>query len=775
MKQLLQNIRMGESVVTEVPVPAVGPKQVLVQVAASLVSAGTERMVVDFAEKSLIDKARARPDLVRQTVEKAQREGLLTTIDAVRNKLDQPLALGTSCAGTVIEVGAELTDFSVGDRVACAGGGFASHAQVVAIPRNLLVKLPDSVIFEDAAFTTLAAIALQGIRLADPRLGEIVAVIGLGLLGQLTVQMLKAAGCVVVGMDIQAERAELAAQMGADEIATNSNKLEQLCLDLSAGQGVDAVLITADTKSNQPVETAGQIARKKGVVVAVGAVGMNIPRRIFYDKELALHVSSSYGPGRYDWSYEEEGNDYPHAYVRWTENRNMQAFVQMLASRQVDPQPLITHRFPIDEAAEAHELITGKRAEPFLGVLLTFPDKPDLSRTLVLNRKIASSSMLNEATSASSGQLTEIRLGVIGAGNFANATLLPSLKGIKKLVKVGIASSGGVSARTAADRFGFGYCTSETEQILQDNNINTVAILTRHNLHARQVLAALEAGKNVIVEKPLCLTEIELQSIIDFYRTEVMSVGEEGSTLVNGSQPRANGSPNGTSEVPQAKHNQLHERPMPYLMVGFNRRFAPFITELKEHLRKIDEPLMLHYRTNAGFIPTDHWLQNPRIGGGRLLGEGCHFIDLLLYLADSPVKSVGTRSLPEGGRYTHDNFVVTLEFANGSIGVLTYVANGDKGFPKEFCEVFGGGLSARIDDYRTLQIRHGKTKISRHARLRQDKGHMGEWQALTNYLLGDEQEPISFGEIVHTMEVSLAAKEAMAVEGNKIELTETRS
>lgn len=756
MKQLLQNVKSGESIVTEVPVPAMGRGHALVQISASLVSAGTERMVVDFAEKNMLEKARARPDLVRQTVGKAQREGLLTTIDAVRNRLDQPLALGTSCAGTIVKVGSELKGFKIGDRVACAGAGYASHAEVVTVPQNLLMKLPHNVEFEDAAFTTLAAIALQGIRLADLRLGETVAVIGLGLLGQLTVQMLKASGCVVIGMDIQFQRAELALQIGANAVTTDAKQLEQLCLENTSGQGADAVLITADTKSNQPVETAGEIARKKGTVVAVGAVGMDIPRRIYYDKELAFHISSSYGPGRYDPAYEEGGQDYPYAYVRWTENRNMQAFIQMLSAKQVDVKPLISHRFPIDDAPEAHELITGKRDEAFLGVLLTFPDAPDLSQTLVLKPDSTDINLPN--TTASAGQLSEVRLGVLGAGNFANATLLPAIKNIKQLVKVGIASSGGVSARTSADRFDFGYCTSNIDQILQDDAINTVAILTRHNLHAKQVLAALRAGKNVFVEKPLCLTEDELQMIVDFY-----TVHDNGALnfSANGVESTRNG---------YKSDSRRNEFQLPYLMVGFNRRFAPYVEELKTHLQKIDEPLVLHYRANAGFIPADHWTQNPKVGGGRLLGEGCHFIDLLLYLTGKPVQRVTTRILPNAGRYSDDNFVTTLEFVDGSLGTVTYVANGDKGFSKEMLEVFGGGLSARIDDYRTMQIRHNSVRVNRTARLRQDKGHAAEWKALTSYLTGTGVRPMTLDDIVNSMRVTFAAHKSMADDGIPISL-----
>lgn len=372
MKQLVQSIRSGQAAVVEVPSPSVDAGQILVQVQASLVSAGTERMIVDFAEKNLLQKARSRPDLVRQTVDKARREGVLTTLEAVQNRLDRPMAPGYACAGTVIAVGADVTGFETGDRVACAGAGYAVHAELIAVPQNLAVKLPEGAGFEAAAFTTLGAIALQGIRLADAKLGERVAVIGLGLLGQLTVQMLKAAGCIVVGMDIQPQRAELALQSGADLVVTTAEQLTLICQQLTDGVGVDSILITADTKSNQPIELAGEIAREQGVVVAVGAVGMTIPRKVYYEKELDFRISRSYGPGRYDVNYEERGQDYPIAYVRWTENRNMQAFVQLVASGRVDIEPLITHRFPIAEATDAYNLIMGKQNELFLGVLIVY-------------------------------------------------------------------------------------------------------------------------------------------------------------------------------------------------------------------------------------------------------------------------------------------------------------------------------------------------------------------------------------------------------------------
>ena len=726
MKQLIQHINTGLAQVQEVPAPRARSGGILVQNAASLVSAGTERMIVDFAEKNLLDKARSRPDLVRQTLDKAQREGVLTTLDAVRSKLDQPMALGYSCAGTVIEVGDGANKFQIGDRVACAGAGHASHAEIVSIPKNLAVKLPEEVGFEAAAFCTVGAIALQGIRLTDVKLGEVVAVIGLGLLGQLAVQMLKAAGCVVIGLDPQAERAQLALQMGADAAVSSREDLIAACLQRSAGHGADAVLIAADTKSNEPVETAGEACRKKGVVTAVGAVGMNIPRKIYYEKEIDFRISCSYGPGRYDAQYEEKGHDYPYAYVRWTEGRNMGAFAQLAGAGQINLDPIITHRFPIEDSPRAYELITGKTGEPFLGVLLTYPDAPDLSRRIALQPK-AQSAPQNERASV---PIARVGLGVLGAGGFANATILPAAEELPAIKFLGIASSGGLSARSAADQFGFDYCASDEKAILDDPNVDLVAVLTRHHLHARQVVAALEAGKHVFVEKPLCLSEAELQKIEKAYA---------------------------------ARDDE------PLLMVGFNRRFAPFVVELKKHLQKVREPLMMHYRVNAGYIPPDHWTQDISQGGGRLLGEGCHFIDLLIHLADSAPRRIITRALPDAGKYAADNLLITLEFADGSLGTITYLANGNKAFGKEMLEVSGGGLSARLDDYRSLTICGATERVKQNARLRQDKGHRAEWSALAGFLTRSSTRPITFEETVISTRATFAAWESLQ-SGEAVEL-----
>jgi predicted dehydrogenase len=720
MKQVVQTFKTGELQITDVPSPMTRSRGILIRTRASLVSAGTERMVVDFAEKNIVQKAKSRPDLVRQVLDKAKREGILTTVDSVRNRLDQPLPLGYSSAGVVLEVGKEGGDFRVGERVACAGGGFASHAETAYIPRNLAVKLPDNVSFEAGAFSTIGAIALQGIRQSEVVLGSRVAVIGLGLLGQLTVQMLKAAGCQVFGVDINPLRVALALESGADVACTNSTAVTDAHA-FTANCGFDAVLITADTESSEPVALAGELARSRGIVVAVGAVGMHIPRKIYYEKELDFRLSRSYGPGRYDPEYEERGQDYPYAYVRWTEGRNIEAFVRLLADGKINLQPLITHRFPIEEATKAYDVITGKTGEPFLGVLLTYSEDASTSGKITVGKVFGKA-----GAAIHQPQMESVRLGILGAGNFAHATLLPALKGMPHVELLGIASGSGLSAQSAARRFNFSYCATDVREILDDPQINTIAVLTRHHLHARQVVAALEGGKHVFVEKPLCLTEEELVSVTAAYHA-----ASERARL-QGSKPQA-------------------------LMVGYNRRFAPFIVDLKRELESVGEPLMLHYRVNAGYIPPDHWTHDPLQGGGRLLGEACHFIDLLIHLAGSAPVRITTHALPDGGRYSHDNLSVAISFANGSLGTVTYVSNGDKSFGKEALEVFGGGLSARLDDYRALLISREGRKVKRTARLRQDKGHRAEWQALVSHLTGTSVEPISFAEIVLSTRATFAA------------------
>ncbi len=711
MKQLLQNLRTGETAIADVPMPSCQPGTVLVRTAASLVSAGTERMVVEFAEKSLVGKARSRPDLVMQVVDKARREGVLTTVDAAFNRLDQPMPLGYSSAGEIVAVGDEVQDLKVGDRVACAGGGYAVHAEYAIVPKNLLAHLPDNVDFESAAFVTLGAIALHGFRLADSKLGERVAVIGLGLLGLLTCGIAAAAGCHVIGVDLDPRRVELAERMGF--VAVSRDQAEEAALAFSRGQGCDAVLICADTPSDDPVTLAGALARDRANVVAVGAVGLNIPRKIYFEKELNVVNSRSYGPGRYDPSYEEQGLDYPIGYVRWTEGRNLEAIVDLLASGRLDVQPIISHRFPIAEAPQAYELITGKTEEAFLGVLLTYPPTGDHKRpTLDPKPKIT--------VSPSS---PVVRLGVIGAGNFASAVMLPAVKKIESIELVGVVSGSGLNANHAAKKFAFRYAADSVDQILADPEINTVAILTRHAQHADLAIRALQAGKHVFVEKPLAIDAAELDEVLP--------------------------------------HTQLATDNSQLLTVGFNRRFAPLTQELSAFLAGRQEPLVAHYRVNAGYIPLKHWLHDPQEGGGRIIGEGCHFVDFLTFLVGAPPVSVTTHAIPDGGHYKEDNILMTFTFPDGSLGSVTYVANGDKAFPKERVEAFTGGRVAVLDDYRSLEMVHDGRRVVRKARLRQDKGHRAAWEAFAKAVLYTGQPPIPYDQLFGVTAATFAAVEAL--------------
>jgi predicted dehydrogenase len=701
MKQVLQQPRTGEISVSEVPAPQLVPGCVLVRIAASLVSVGTERAASEFANKNLLQKAQARPDLVRDVLDKVRRDGLFSAVQAIRSRLDQPLALGYSSAGRIVGIGEGVTDIRVGDRVACAGAGYAVHAELACVPRLLVAKLPEPspVTFDEAAFATLGSIALHGVRTGDVRLGDTVAVIGLGLLGQLTVQILKAGGCRVLGMDIQPNRAELAARLGADATAASSSQFRDLCYERSRGVGVDAVLITAETQSSDPVNFAAEIVRDRGVVVAVGMVGMDIERRLYYEKELDFRVSRSYGPGRYDAAYEQKGRDYPIGYVRWTETRNMEQFIELLHHGKLDLKSLITHRFPIDRAHGAYDLITRRTGEQFLGVLITYPEQPNQSQTLGLAGR-----------DVGSHTITPVAIGLLGAGSFAASTLLPAIKQVTGVDFVGVCNATGVRGRHAAEKFGFRYCTTDEKEILNDARISTVVIATRHHLHAHQAIAALNAGKHVFCEKPLCLSEEELADVVRSYTRSTTT--------------------------------------QPFLMVGFNRRFAPLALRMKAFLSSIHEPLAMHYRVNAGHLPPDHWVHDPEQGGGRILGEVCHFVDFLMFLAGSSPVEVQASSLANSGQYSGENVVVWVRFANGSLGTIDYLASGDKSFSKERVEVFGGGAVAVLEDFRRLDlIRHGKNQTLR-ARWRQDKGHRGECEALANAIREGQAVPIPFDQIV---------------------------
>jgi predicted dehydrogenase/threonine dehydrogenase-like Zn-dependent dehydrogenase len=726
MKQLLQHPSTGEITVAEVPAPQLLPGCVLVRVAASVLSAGTERASAEFASKNLLQKAQARPDLVRDVITKIRRDGIMATVQAVRTRLDQPQSAGYSSAGSVIGVGEGITDIRPGDRVACAGAGFAVHGELACVPRLLVARIPAAdcaarggeVLWEEAAFATLGAIALHAIRAAEVKLGDRVAVIGLGLLGQLTVQLLKAAGCRVLGMDINGSRAELALRLGADAIAVSNSDFCDLCFGHTQGVGADAVLITAETPSSEPVNLAGVIARDRAIVVAVGAVGMNIERRTYYEKELDFRVSRSYGPGRYDAAYEQKGRDYPIGHVRWTETRNLEAFLQLLAEKKVIVEPLITHRFPIEDAERAYALITWKSREPFLGVVIQYREGCDEARTFQLPQKSGSAPKPRSDSAA-------ISVGLLGAGSFAASTLLPALKACGTPDLVGVCAATGAHARHAAQKFGFTYCTTDEARIIEDPAINTVVIATRHHLHAGQVLRTLEARKNVFCEKPLCRTEDELRAIACAYLT--MEPGER-----------------------------------PALMVGFNRRFAPMVARMKTFFATIAEPLSLNFRINAGCLPPDHWLNDPEQGGGRILGDACHFIDLLMFLAGSGIVEVEARPLRNAGRYSGDNVLIAVRCANGSQGSISYLANGDRSISKERLEVFGGGAAAVLEDFRRLELARDGRKRTVHSRWRQDKGHRAEWEAFAQSIRAQRSAAMPFTEVVCSMLATLRVQHAIA-------------
>ncbi|MEW5938070.1 MAG: bi-domain-containing oxidoreductase [Chloroflexota bacterium] len=728
MKQLLQNIKSGQATIEDVPIPAPRAGQALVKVAASLVSAGTERMVVEFAEKSLVGKARSRPDLVKHVLDKAKREGVVPTVQAAFNRLDQPMALGYSSAGTIVALGKNMAGFRVGQRVACAGGGYAVHAEYNLVPRNLLTPLPKNVDFESAAFTTLGAIALHGLRLAEPQIGENVAVIGLGLLGLLTVQLAAAAGCNVLGIDLDPKRVALASSLDIEAVARA--RAESASQAFTANRGFDAIVICADASSNDPVELAGIIARDRARVVATGAVGLNIPRKVYYEKELSFINSRSYGPGRYDSSYEENGNDYPLGYVRWTEGRNFQAIVDLLASRKLKVKGLITHRFPIEEATKAYDVITGKKKENFLGVLLTYPEgkrRPEAlegtkeeSGALSLSKgRVVFPSPVSRPSSPVNRHPSLVTLGVLGAGLYANATLLPVLKNNKDFELVGIASSGGLHAQHSGKKFGFQYATSSDDEIINDPNINTVAILTRHDSHAELVVKALKAGKHVFVEKPLAITSNQLSVI----------------------------------------SKQLLKTENCLLMTGFNRRFSPLAQSLHSSLVTRHEPLFAHYRVNAGYIPLNHWTHDPEQGGGRIIGEACHFIDLLAFLVGAPPISVSAHALPDNGKYHEDNVSMTFAFPDGSIGIVDYLANGDKSVAKERLEVMCGGMVAALDDYVSLTVvKDGKKKVESGA---QDKGWKDEMRAFARAIREGGEPPIPYEQLIGVTKSTFAAVESI--------------
>lgn len=714
MLQILQNIRTGKLSVEEIPTPTPAPGEVLIANEASLVSAGTEKMVMDLAKKSLLGKARERPDHVRRVLEKVHNEGLMTTYRQVRQKLDEPLPMGYSSAGIVLACGHGVQEFKPGDRVASNG----PHAMVVSVPRNLVARVPENVPLESAAFGVLGSIALHGVRLTKCTLGETVLVIGLGLVGQLTVALLKAAGVRVLGVDPDESRCELAIRMGAD-VARSDLKSADI-LQATGGLGADAVVITASTKSNGPIAMAADAVRQKGRIVLVGVVGLELDRRPFYFKECEFVVSCSYGPGRYDANYEDRGHDYPAAYVRWTEQRNIQAVVDLMGAGRLDVGPLVSHRFAIEEAAKAYELIESG-SEPFLGMVLRYGGQGTGDGGQGGER--GTSIQLRAAKREARGK---IRCGVLGAGNFARMVLLPAIRDTQAFEIATICSAKGVSAAQAARVYHAESACTDEEEVFGDASLDTVFSLTRHDLHAGHVLRALQTGKHIFVEKPLCLTVEELAEI----ERALSGDGGQGSET-------------------------------PLVMVGFNRRFSPAARLVRSHFAEVAAPLTVSIRFNAGEIPADHWTQQDAEGGGRIIGEACHAIDLATYLCGAPVVRVFAESVakPQAGVICDDQCFITLRHANGSISHVAYLAGGDRAFPKERVEVLGGGRVAVIDDFHTVTTYHGgKKKVTKG---KQQKGHAEEIAAFGDALRTGGDAPIAWSELRATSLAAILAVQSL--------------
>ncbi|NLF32345.1 MAG: Gfo/Idh/MocA family oxidoreductase [Planctomycetes bacterium] len=705
MKQVLQNLRSGETVVEDVPAPGLGRTGVLIRTRASLISAGTERMLVEFGKASLLAKARSQPDKVKQVLDKIRTDGLMPTLEAVFRKLDEPMPLGYCNAGEVLQVAPGVTAFQAGDRVVSNG----PHAEIVAVPANLCAKIPDAVTDEQAAFTVISSIGLQGIRLTAPTFGEKIVVYGLGLIGVLCVQMLRANGCAVLGIDVNADRLALAEKFGAAVVDARSADPVTAAASWTAGKGVDGVIITAAAKTDDIVHNAAAMCRKRGRIVLVGVVGLNLRRSDFYDKELTFQVSCSYGPGRYDEAYEQGGQDYPRGFVRWTEQRNFEAVLDAMASGQMRVDELITHHFPIDRAGEAYAKVSDDPTA--LGVVLTYADGPPPVEKAV---KVA------QVPAAAAGRAC---VGVIGAGAFSTSTLLPSLAKTGAQIAY-VADLNGAAAKHAAAKYGIGQAVSDYRLILDDPAVDAVLIAVGHNLHARFVCEALAAGKHAFVEKPLAMNDEEIEQI----------------------------------------RQAAASRPDRHVMVGFNRRFSPHTRKIRELLRGRSEPLCMSFMANAGIIPPEHWVHDPVRGGGRIVGEACHYIDLLSDIADSPVRTVAAARVGEGVAVRDDKMSIVLTFEDGSVGTVNYFANGAKSYPKETAEIYSEGRVLRLENFRRT-TGYGFGGFRRFRTASQDKGHAAEFQAFVDRVAAGGEPLIPLERLINVARASLAAVEAARTAG----------
>ncbi|MCE2874132.1 MAG: bi-domain-containing oxidoreductase [Planctomycetaceae bacterium] len=705
MKQILQSLKTGATEVAEVPCPTARRGQLLIRTSRTLVSVGTERMLVEFGKAGWIEKARQQPDKVRMVLDKIKTDGLMPTLEAVFNKLDQPLPLGYCNVGSVMQAGGGVSGFEVGDRVVSNG----KHAEAVSVPINLCAKVPPQVSDEEAAFTVLGAIALQGIRLVQPTLGETVVVTGLGLIGLVTVQLLRAHGCRVLGLDFDPAKLELAKQFGAEVVNLGAGADPVAAAQaFSRGRGVDAVIVTASTKSNEPMHQAALMCRKRGRIVLVGVTGLELSRADFFEKELTFQVSCSYGPGRYDPSYEEKGNDYPVGFVRWTEQRNFEAVLDMMADGRLNVKPLISHRFSVTEAEQAYELVGG--SAPSLGILLEYPTAAEKPEATLRQSTVKLPAAPGAPTTGAAS------IAFVGSGNYATAVLIPAFKDAGARLKV-VASSGGVTGVHAGRKFGFESTTTDTDGVFTDPDVQAIVLSTRHDTHADMACKALRAGKHVFVEKPLALKHEELGQI---------------------EQAIAEGTRNGRA---------------PMVMVGFNRRFATQVQKVKSLLKGVTGPKSLIMTVNAGAIPAEHWTQDREVGGGRIVGEACHFIDLLRFLAGSAI--TGHRVSVMDTK-TRDTVSIELSFADGSIGTVHYFANGCKAFPKERLEVFAAGRVLQLDNFRKLTgfAWPGFTKMNL---WKQDKGQKACASAFVQAVASGGASPIPFEELLEVARVTIDA------------------
>jgi predicted dehydrogenase/threonine dehydrogenase-like Zn-dependent dehydrogenase len=707
VKQILQSLKNGKTEVAEVPCPAVKRGHLLVRSSRTLVSVGTERMLVDFGKAGWIEKARQQPDKVRMVLDKIKTDGLMPTIESVLNKLDQPLPLGYCNVGRVLEAGSGLVGYAPGDRIASNG----KHAEAVCVPVNLTARVPDNVSDDEAAFTVLGAIALQGIRLVQPTLGETVVVTGLGLIGLVTVQLLRSHGCRVLGLDFDPEKLALARKFGAETVnlAAGEDPVKA-AQAYSRGRGVDGVIITAATKSNEPMHQAALMCRKRGRIVLVGVTGLELSRADFFEKEITFQVSCSYGPGRYDPNYEEKGNDYPVGFVRWTEQRNFEAILDMMSDGRLDVKPLISHRFAIEEAEKAYELVGG--AGPSLGILLEYPANSAKSDATVRQSTVA----IPASTKGSAPSVPGASIGLVGSGNYATAVLIPAFKTAGARLRT-VASSAGVSGLHAGRKYGFEQTTTDSDSIFADASVNALVVATRHDNHASMVVKALRAGKNIFVEKPIALTESELE------------------------------------EIETAHADAAAKGKAPLVMVGFNRRFAPQVAKMKSLLAGARGPKAFVMTVNAGAIPAEHWTQDREVGGGRIVGEGCHFIDLLRFLAGERITAVRTNTMDSPSA---DSVSIELRFADGSIGTVHYLANGSKSFPKERVEVFAQGRVLQLDNYRRL-TGFGWPGFKKMNLWSQDKGQKACAAAFVQAVASGGASPIPFEELIEVGRATIVA------------------